>query len=153
MARARILEDGTAYFGPEDTLELEGKEEKPKVDWTQADRETFNKLLDTIRQLVEEGEDIYDVRVKPKRMDFETELNYRKKGSDDTFWEKKIVRNKTNTQISDLEADTEYELRLRQRFIKEDGTPMEWGQWEPTRIMRTKPAPEAQEDAISGVVA
>ena len=145
MARARIFEDGTAYFGPEDEIEVKEKKEKPRSEWTEADRKTFDQLTDAVRRLVEEGKDFYDVRVKSERRNYDTELNYRKRGDNDSSWKKKIVRNQTQTEISELEAGTEYELRIRHRFIREDGTPMEWGEWEPTRIIRTEPPKQAHE--------
>ena len=141
MARARIFEDGMAYFGPDYSPEIANKREKPRENWTEEDWNTFRKLIESIEQLTEAGETFDEVQVKPKYRDFETEINHREKKYNGTeyAWSKEIVANQTQFQMTGLKPDTEYEWKIRQRFINEDGTPpSDWGPWSEIRTFRTK---------------
>lgn len=139
IRRGRILDDGSAFFGPEESPELKGRKEKIISEWTNQDWETIRKLGDQLRAASRDGkgDDIDFMIVSPRTKDFESQLQYRRKGSNDE-WNSFIVRNKTEAQISNLEPGTEYEVRIRQRFIEDDGTVGPWSDWSELINIKTK---------------
>lgn len=63
----------------------------------------------------------------------ETELAYRKKGTGE--WKSLYFQGTDELLIDndDLEKGVEYEARVRNRFLREGGTPLtQWGPWSPT---------------------
>ena len=140
IRRARILDDGSAFFGPEESPELKGRKEKSISEWTDQDWETMKRLGHQLKQVTEGGkdDDIEFMIVTPRKKDFESQIQYRKKGSEDE-WNSFTVRNRNEAQINNLEPDTEYEVRVRNRFIEDDGTPGPWEDWQELAPLRTRP--------------
>ncbi|MDE2810773.1 MAG: hypothetical protein OXN90_20350 [Gemmatimonadota bacterium] len=69
----------------------------------------------------------------------QTELAFRKKGVE--VW--KTLRFSDTDELfidnNDLESGAEYEARVRNRYLREDGSPLtQWGPWSPTSDFRAE---------------
>ena len=99
----------------------------------------MRRLGDKLKQVTGGGkdDDIEYMIVTPQKKDFESQIQYRKKGSKE--WNSFIIRNRNEAQLTNLEPDTEYEIRVRNRFIEDDGTSGPWESWEELDPLKTQP--------------